>query len=225
MNRDKSLSVVLFCLLVALGVIGRWLGPRDEWLALAPNFTPMAAIGLLAGFVFTRRSVALLVPLTALVISNTWLESYGSWRLMAAVYGSFLIAPMVGRALRVKPTAAKILVAATAPAVFFYLTTNFMHWVVDGQHVRMMYSRAWSGLAACYAAGIPFFRWMLEGDLLFSALLFGAYGLACLVAHRRAWSGRLLSTGRILGATVSVAPRTEGAPAITAHVGCLVCRC
>src|SRR5215471_7653795 len=113
MNRDKSLGVVLFCLLVALGVVGRWLGPRDEWLALAPNFTPMAAIGLFAGFVFARRSVALLVPLSALIISNIWLESYGSWPLMMAVYGSFLIAPFLRRALRIKPNAAKILVAAT----------------------------------------------------------------------------------------------------------------
>jgi hypothetical protein len=211
MNRDKSLGVILFFLLVALGVVGRWLGPRDEWLALAPNFTPMAAIGLFAGFVFARRSVALLVPLSALIISNIWLESYGSWPLMAAVYGSFLLAPFLGRALRVKPTVAKIVVAATAPAVFFYLTTNLVHWVVNGQHVHMMYSRDWNGLATCYAAGIPFFRWMLEGDLLFGGLLFGAYWLAYLVSHRHAWSGRFLSTGRILGATASAAPRTEGA--------------
>jgi hypothetical protein len=225
MSRDKSLSVVLFSLLVALGVVGRWLGPRDEWLALAPNFTPMAAIGLFAGFFFTRRSVALLVPLIALIISNIWLESYGSWLLMAAVYGSFLIAPFLGRELRVKPTAAKILVAATAPAVFFYLTTNLAHWIVDGQHVHMMYSRDASGLAACYVAGIPFFRWMLEGDLLFTGLLFGAYGLACLVAYRQGWTGGFLGAGRILGATVSVAPRAECATATTAHVGGADCRC
>src|SRR6266446_2990262 len=117
MTRDKSLAILLFCLLVALGVVGRWLGPRDEWLALAPNFTPMAAIGLFAGYFFARRSIALLVPLAALVISNLWLESYGSWPLMASVYGSFLIAPLLGRTLHVKPTVAKIIVAVMFPAV------------------------------------------------------------------------------------------------------------
>jgi hypothetical protein len=206
MKRDKLRNVSLFGLLVMLGVVGRWLGPRDEWLALAPNFTPIAAIGLFAGYFFARRSVALLVPLAALIISNIWLESYGSWPLMGAVYGSFLVAPFLGRALRVKPTAAKILVAAMVPAVFFYLTTNLMHWIVDGEHIHMMYSRDWSGLAACYAAGVPFFRWMLEGDLLFGGLLFGVYGLARLVAYRHAWSGRFLNTGRTHGATVSAGP-------------------
>src|SRR5436309_1749075 len=96
----------------------------------------------------------------------------------AAVYGSFLIAPLLGRALREKPSAIKIIVAATLPAAFFYLATNFVQWIVDGGHVHAMYSRDWSGLVACYSAGIPFFRWMLEGDLLFAALLFGAYALA-----------------------------------------------
>jgi uncharacterized protein DUF6580 len=225
MNRDKSLAAIVFCLLVALGVVGRWLGPHDGWLALAPNFTPTAAIGLFAGFFFARRSVALLVPLAALAISNIWLESYGSWQLMAAVYGSFLVAPFLGRALRVNPTPAKIVAAAIVPAVTFYLTTNLMHWIVDGQHIHMMYSRDWNGLAACYAAGIPFFRWMLEGDLLFSGLLFGVYGLAYFTARRQTWFGRFLSLRRICGAKITVASRNESARATAIHVGGPDCRC
>jgi hypothetical protein len=184
-KRDTKIKIGVFCLLVAVGVVGRWLGPRDEWLSLAPNFTPMAAIGLFAGFFFARRSVAQLVPLAALVISNLFLESYGSWLMMVAVYGAFLVAPLLGRALRVRPTAVKAIVAVTLPAVFFFLATNFAQWIVDAQHVHAMYSRDWSGLAACYTAGIPFFRWMLEGDLFFGSLLFGAYALAVYRLPRR----------------------------------------
>ena len=61
-------------------------GAGDEWLGVAPNFTPLAAIGLFAGFFFPRRVVALLVPLTAMVISNLCLKSYGSWLMLATVY-------------------------------------------------------------------------------------------------------------------------------------------
>jgi hypothetical protein len=50
--------------------------------------------------------------------------------------------------------------------------------------MHVMYSRDWSGLTACYSAGIPFFRWMLEGDVLFSAMLFGAYALAVVWQRR-----------------------------------------
>jgi hypothetical protein len=182
-KRNANANLGIFFLLVSLGVFGRWIGAKSDWLGWPPNFTPMAAIGLFAGYFFARRTVALLAPLAALAISNLALESYGDWRMAAAVYGSFLIAPLLGRALRVKPTAIKILVSATLPAVSFYLTTNFVHWIVDVQHVHAMYSRDGKGLAACYAAGIPFFRWMLEGDVLFAALLFGAYALAI------AWQG------------------------------------
>jgi hypothetical protein len=184
-KRDSSINVCTFCLLVAFAVFGRWLGARDEWLGIAPNFTPMAAVGLFAGFFFARRSVALLVPLTALVISNLCLESYGSWLMMATVYGSFLVAPLLGRALRANRTVVKTVAAVLSPAAFFYLTTNLAQWIVDGQHVQSMYSRDWSGLAACYSAGIPFFRWMLEGDVLFCAMLFGAYALAIACQPRR----------------------------------------
>ena len=58
MKRDTSLGICLFFLLVALGVMGRWLGPHDEWLALAPNFTPMSAIGLFAGLAYATMAVA-----------------------------------------------------------------------------------------------------------------------------------------------------------------------
>jgi len=168
---------------VALGVLGRWIGPKSGWFDLPPNFTPMAAIGLLAGYLFAGRAMALAVPLAALAISNLALESYDDWKVGAAVYVSFLVAPLLGRSLRQRTTAIKIIVAATLPAVLFYLTTNFAQWVVDGQHLHSMYSRDLSGLLNCYAAGIPFFRSMLEGDVLFGGVLFGLYALAAV------WSG------------------------------------
>jgi uncharacterized protein DUF6580 len=177
-KRATRTQLGVFCLLVALGVFGRWIGPKSGWFDLPPNFTPMAAIGLLAGYVFVRRTTALLVPLVAMAISNLALESYDDWKVAAAVYASFLVAPLLGRSLREKTTVIKIVVAATLPAVLFYLTTNFAHWIVDSQHVHGMYSRDWNGLLDCYAAGIPFFRSMLEGDVLFGGVLFGLYALA-----------------------------------------------
>ena len=71
------------------------------------------------------------------------------------------------------------------PAVFFFLTTNLAQWIVDGQHLHAMYGRDWNGLAACYAAGLPFFRWMLEGDLFYAGLLFGTYAFAMTWQPRR----------------------------------------
>ncbi len=173
MKRNANGNLAIFCLLVALGVLGRWIGAKNDWLGVSPNFTPIAAIGLFAGFYFARRSIALLVPLTAMAISNLWLESYGSWLVMATVYGSFMLAPLLGRELRLRPAAVKVVVAAVLPSLFFFLTTNFAHWLIDSRAPHDL-----AGLADCYAAAIPFFRWMLEGDLLYSGILFGVYALA-----------------------------------------------
>jgi len=35
-----------------------------------------------------------------------------------------------------------------------------------------MYPRALAGLMTCYAAGVPFFRRALEGDLIFTCAMF-----------------------------------------------------
>jgi hypothetical protein len=36
-----------------------------------------------------------------------------------------------------------------------------------------MYAKTVAGLVTCYAAGLPFFRHTLEGDLLYTSVMFG----------------------------------------------------
>jgi len=178
MKRETKLNVCLFVLLVAIGAAGRWLGARDEWGLLSPNFTPMAAIGLFAGYLFANRWLALAVPVAAMALSNLYLASYHSWLMPAAVVASFMTAPLLGRIVRSRPNVWRTALVVVAPAAFFFVTTNFVHWFDDGYRLHAMYGRGWGGLMACYAAGLPFFRWMLEGDVVFAAVLFGSYVLA-----------------------------------------------
>jgi hypothetical protein len=84
----------------------------------------------------------------------------------------------MGRWLRSRPTTARALASVLLPAVLFFVTTNFAHWMIDIHHAGSAYTANWHGLLACYARGVPFFRWMLEGDVAFSAILFGAWALA-----------------------------------------------
>ena len=51
--------------------------------------------------------------------------------------------------------------------------TNFGVWGIDN-----LCPKTTAGLVDCYVAAIPFFRNMLLGDLLYSALLFGALAFA-----------------------------------------------
>jgi len=74
-----------------------------------------------------------------------------------------------------------ILGTALAGSVSFFLVSNFAVWGAWGD----MYPRTWRGLMACYAAGVPFFRRALAGDLLFTAAMFATPA----VLHRlgQAW--------------------------------------
>lgn len=167
MKRQFQLEAALFLVLVAFGVFGRWWQP--QW-----NVTPTAALALFAGYIFTHRRTAILVPLAILAISNLLLESYNHAGEMLAVYGSFLIPVAFSGLLRPRLTALRLFGCTVVPSVTFFLITNFAVWSYRRGDA---YADSFAGLLDCYTAGLPFFRWMLMGDLCFAAMIFGAYSL------------------------------------------------
>ena len=54
----------------------------------------------------------------------------------------------------------------------FFLISNFGVWAGSG-----MYSKNFTGLINCYAAGIPFIHNTIISDFLFTTVLFGSYYL------------------------------------------------
>ena len=73
---------------------------------------------------------------------------------------------LLGTLLR-KGGPVKIMGAALVGSVSFFLLSNFAVWAA-----WKMYPMNSAGLMACYDAGLPFFRRGLEGDLLFTAVMF-----------------------------------------------------
>lgn len=169
----------VFVLLVAIAVAGRWAQP--VW-----NFTPLAAVALFAGAYFQRRSVAVLVPIAAMAISNFALAGYSNAAVMVSVYVMLAAPALAGRWLR--PTGAiapmarlgRLAVAALAPSTAFFLVTNFAEWAFTGA-----YAKSLAGLAESYAAAAPFYRQMMAGDLFYVAALFGGAALAGVFATPR----------------------------------------
>jgi hypothetical protein len=139
---------------------------------LKPNFHAVTAVALFAGFYFRNRTVAVLVPLTAMATSDWFIGGYAR-EVMFTVYAAMVL-PIVWRSyLRHRLSPARVGFCAVASCVIFYVATNAAVW-----HSGIWYSRGWEGLVACYAAGLPFLANALAGDLLFSAGVFGAYVLA-----------------------------------------------
>lgn len=172
---------VVWLVLVAVSVAGRLWQP-------AFNVTPLAGAAIAAGAVFPHPLVAVTVPLAALSISNLALPGYGtsaSGLVMAAViYAAFAWPVLLGglvRNGRWLPVAG----GALASSLVFFLSTNFAHWCLSND-----YPHTPAGLLACYTAGLPFYRWMPVGDVVWSLAFVGGLAAFGVIAS----SSRLISS-------------------------------
>jgi len=136
------------------------------------NFTAVGAMALFGGATFASKRAAIFIPLAALFAGDVYSGLY-DYRVMVAVYASFLLSVAIGFMLRHRLTPVRIGAATLAGAVQFFAVTNFAVW-----EFGMTYPTTAAGLVACYVAGIPFFWNTLAGDAFYAALLFGALALA-----------------------------------------------
>ena len=175
-NQRVLRDVLVFGLLVAIGVVGRWGQP--DWC-----FTPTAAVAVFAGLYFERLWVAILVPLAVLGISDLALPAYDSRGVMLAVHAALMLPVLFGVGLRRpsgKLTAAlKLATCGFLPATLFFLVTNWAVW-----QFKSDYEPTLAGLASCYAAALPFYRAMLAGDLFYMSVLLGSYAIASAYLRR-----------------------------------------
>jgi len=133
------------------------------------NLTSVAAVALFGGAYFQDRRLAFAVPMGALFASDLVLGLYQG---MAVVYLSFAVIVGIGLWLRSRRRPLPIAAAALSSSVLFFVVTNFGVWAA-GQ----LYPRTMAGLIACFTAALPFFKNTLEGDLLYTVILFGGFAV------------------------------------------------
>ncbi len=176
--KRATTEAIVFVLLVAAGAASRVVFRE------LPNFAPIAALALFAGYYFRHSVVALLVPLAAMLISDCFLGFY-EWQLLAVVY-AMLTLPVALRPLarkflaierrqlsRTAASLAGLLSCSLGSSLLFFAATNFAVW-----YGSTWYPQNWHGLVECYAAAMPFFKYTLLGDLFYASLLFGGYAAA-----------------------------------------------
>ena len=152
---------------IAIAMIG--LGASARLLPHPWNFTPIMAIGLYAGAKSARLRTGILAVLLALLLSDAVL---GLYRGMWYVYAASLIPVLVGRFVRDREGWQPIAAGALCSSLFFFLTTNFAVWAFGH-----LYPHTPTGLAACFAAAIPFYGNQVLGDAFYTAALFGGHVL------------------------------------------------
>jgi hypothetical protein len=180
-NRKLIIELTVFVGFLLLAVASRF------WLADMPNFKPVAACALLSGFLFSRIWLALALPLLVMLVSDWQIGSYEA-TIMVAVYGSLAACPLLGFAAKRISRSRKFdrageagLVAGSALAmsILFFVSTNLAVWT-------QWYPMNVEGLGACFLAALPFFKFTILGNLLFSMGGLAAYWVASGIANR--WS-------------------------------------
>ena len=165
-RHDTSLrnDLLLVAILIALGVAARLL-PHE------PNFTPIAASALFAGTVLRMRLLAFVVPISAMLISDAVI-GFDSSAMTFVIYAMFTLPACVALLPRRARAPGMFVPAIIAYSLLFFAVTNLAVWAFSA-----MYPHTAAGLAACYAAALPFLPQTVIGDLFWAAVLFGGYAL------------------------------------------------
>lgn len=147
------------------------------------NFTPIATIALFGGAYFNNRWLAFIIPLAAMLISDTMQElvtGHGFHSGMPIVYGSFALISLLGILVLQKVSVIKVVTAAIASSLIFFLITNFAFLYPEAatpDPALGNYPHNWTGIIASYEAGLPFLKNQILGDLFYSGVLFGGFYL------------------------------------------------
>lgn len=146
------------------------------------NFTPIGAMALFGAAYYSKRHLAFLIPIFSmwisdLILNNVVYSAYFNhfvWFYKGSVftYGAFVLIVVLGMFLLKKINVSNLIFSALSASVIFFVVSNFGVWLTSG-----MYPHTFSGLIACYIAGIPFFHNTLLGDFVYAGVMFGSFEL------------------------------------------------
>jgi hypothetical protein len=156
-----------------------------------PNFSPIAAMALFGGTMFSSWSrdarqikpsllfsvlqpfgvpvLAFAIPLVAMLLSD-WVLGFHDQ--MVVVYGSFVLITALGVTMKNSRRLVPIGLATASGSLLFFTLTNLAVWWTSG-----MYQHSTLGLEACFVAALPFLQNGLAGDLIFATVLFGSWSI------------------------------------------------
>lgn len=135
-----------------------------------PNFTAVGAMALFGGAYFSKKYLAFIVPMAALLFSDFFIGFYsGMW----VVYLSFALIVFIGMQIGQTKKPGRVLFASVTGSVSFFIITNFALFPPN-----TLYPQNFTGIVESYTAAIPFFSYTLLGDLFFVGVMFGVFEIA-----------------------------------------------
>jgi len=157
---DKK-NILFSFFIVVFGVLFRLL--LNETLAI-PNFEAVTALSLVSGSLL-GGFFSFLNPLLMMFFSDI---QFGNTSIYLFTWPAFILTGLLGTVIKrncrtnQKGYFLKMTGAGIFSAVVFFIWTNFGWWLTSG-----MYPMNAQGLAACYAAGLPFLKNQILSALIF----------------------------------------------------------
>ena len=177
---------VLLLFIIAAGIIRVVLG-ADVNMSPIAMFTPVGAMALFGGASFSQKWKSYAFPLLTLFISDIILmqffhKEYASGLLYKGWiwnYASFILIVLLGQVMIKKASVGNVVMAAIGAALIHFLVSNFGVWASGSTDITtgLPFTRDMAGLVKCYALGIPFMKYTLIGNVIYSAIFFGSFAL------------------------------------------------
>lgn len=178
MNKSIKLRFGIIAGMILLAATSRFLPIAFPAMA---NFSPVGTMALFGGAYFTKKYWAFVFPMVSLWLSNLILNNvfYTKWYptfsfgFETAVFVSFALVVGIGIIFLKKVNIVNLLTANVFGTITFFLISNYFVW-----YGGKMYTPDFAGLILCYERGAEFLRNTLLSNLLFSAIMFGAFEYA-----------------------------------------------
>jgi len=133
------------------------------------NFTSVGGLALFVG-AFMPLRIAWIAPIFTLLITDS-ISGFYEPLVMLFVYLGFACCTLVGHyILYVRRNILRITSSSFVSALVFFIISNFGFWL-SGNY----YPLTLDGLVDCYIRAIPYFKYTLAGDVLYTFFLFGCY--------------------------------------------------
>ena len=165
-KNNQKVAILLIISTIALVIIAR-IFPH------IPNFAPITALSIFAGYIFQSRIKAMMLILFSVLMSDVAIQFFttdsGFYPSQPFVYLSYGLIILLSSLLTKKITAPATSILSS---IIFFAITNFGVWVMEN-----FYPHSLTGLVSCYTFAIRFFGYSLLSDVVFTVIIFGLFSI------------------------------------------------
>ncbi len=154
---------------LTLGLMVIFLMAFSRLIPHPPNFTPILGMAVFSGAIISRRLIAYLIPLVAMILSDLYLGFHSG---MPIIYFSLALCVLIGKFIESRLSILNFALGISAGVIVFYLITNFAVWYGSG-----MYEYSFSGLIKCYVMALPFLQNTIISSMIYGMGAFFIYNV------------------------------------------------